>query len=226
MADRADLVSALNHFRLLSDEQSQMVASLTSSGAGVEVVVGKAGAGKTLALAAARMSWESSGYRVLGTALSARAARGLRDGAGIESQTLASLLGGIETGRTQLGASDVVVLDEAGMVGTRALARLVESADDAGAKVVLVGDPRQLPEIEAGGALAGLIDRVGAIELTREPAPAVVVGARRPRRVAHGASHVALATYERAGRIHAAPTMAEAQGAMVAALGRVLPGGP
>ena len=139
---------------------------LTSSGAGVEVVVGKAGAGKTLALAAARMSWESSGYRVLGTALSARAARGLRDGAGIDSQTLASLLAGIESGRTKLGASDVVVLDEAGMVGTRALARLVESADDAGAKVVLVGDPRQLPEIEAGGALAGLIERVGAVELT------------------------------------------------------------
>jgi conjugative relaxase-like TrwC/TraI family protein len=143
VTDRADLVSALNHFRLLSDEQSQMVASLASSGSGVDVVVGKAGAGKTLALAAARMAWESSDYRVLGTALSARAARGLRDGAGIESQTLASLLGGIETGRTRLGANVVVVLDEAGMVGTRDLARLVESADTAGAKVVLVGDPRQ-----------------------------------------------------------------------------------
>ena len=105
----------------------------------------RAGAGKTLALAAARMSWESSGYRVLGTALSARAARGLRDGAGIESQSLASLLAGIESGRTQLGACDVVVLDEAGMVGTRALTRIVQGAEVAGAKVVLVGDPRQLP---------------------------------------------------------------------------------
>ena len=215
VADRADLVSALNHFRLLSDEQAQMVARLTTSGAGVEVVVGKAGAGKTLALAAARMSWESSDFRVLGTALSARAARGLRDGAGIESQTLASLLAGIESGRTQLGASDVVVLDEAGMVGTRALARLVESADDAGAKVVLVGDPRQLPEIEAGGALAGLINRVGAIELTENRRQQsswerVALDALRM-----GRANVALATYERAGRIHAAPTMAEAQDALV-----------
>jgi conjugative relaxase-like TrwC/TraI family protein len=215
MADREDLVSALNHFPLLSEEQSQMVASLTSSGSGVEVVVGKAGAGKTLALAAARESWESSGYHVLGTALSARAARGLRDGAGIESQTLASVLAGIESGRTQLGASDVVVIDEAGMVGTRALARLVESADSAGAKVVLVGDPRQLPEIEAGGALAGLVDRVGAIELSenrrqRESWERVALDALRM-----GRANVALATYERAGRIHAAPTMAEAQHAMV-----------
>ena len=161
------------------------------------------------------MSWESSGYRVLGTALSARAARGLRDGAGIESQTLASLLAGIESGRTQLGASDVVVLDEAGMVGTRALARLVESADGAGAKVVLVGDPRQLPEIEAGGALAGLIDRVGAVELTENRRQQsswerVALDALRM-----GRANVALATYERAGRIHAAPTMAEAQDALV-----------
>lgn len=215
IADRADLVLALNHFSLLSDEQAQMVGSLTSSGAGVEVVVGKAGAGKTLALAAARMSWESSGYRVLGTALSARAARGLRDGAGIESQTLASLLAGIETGRTQLGTSDVVVLDEAGMVGTRALVQLVESVDVAGAKVVVVGDPRQLPEIEAGGALAGLIDRVGAIELTENRRQQsswerIALDALRM-----GRAHAALATYERAGRIHAAPTMAEAQGTMV-----------
>jgi len=214
IADRADVVSALNHFRLLTDEQAQMVASLTGSGAGVEVVVGKAGAGKTLALAAARMSWGSSGYRVIGTALSARAARGLRDGAGIESQSLASLLAGIESGRTQLGACDVVVLDEAGMVGTRALSRIVQGAEVAGAKVVLVGDPRQLPEIEAGGALAGLIDRVGAVELSENRRQQsswerVALDALRL-----GRANVALATYERAGRIHAAPTMAEAQKAL------------
>jgi conjugative relaxase-like TrwC/TraI family protein len=215
IADRADIAAALNRFQLFSDEQAEMVASLTSSGSGLEVVVGKAGAGKTLALAAARMSWESSGYSVLGTALSARAARGLRDGAGIESQTLASLLTGIESGRLQLTSTDVVVLDEAGMVGTRALASLVESTDKAGAKVVLVGDPRQLPEIEAGGALAGLIDRIGAVELTENRRQQsswerVALDALRM-----GKAHVALATYERAGRIHAAPTMVEAQSALV-----------
>ena len=215
VADQADLVSALNQFRLLSDEQAQMVARLTTSGAGVEVVVGKAGAGKTLALAAARMSWESSNFRVFGTALSARAARGLRDGAGIESQTLASLLAGIESGRTQLGVSDVVVLDEAGMVGTRALARLVQSADDAGAKVVLVGDPRQLPEIEAGGALAGLINRVGATELTENRRQQSSWERAALDALRMGRANVALATYERAGRIHAAPTMVEAQDALV-----------
>ena len=101
------------------------------------------------------------------------------------------------------------------MVGTRALARLVDSADDAGAKVVLVGDPRQLPEIEAGGAMAGLIDRVGAVELTENRRQQsswerVALDALRM-----GRANVALATYERAGRIHSAPTMAEAQDALV-----------
>jgi conjugative relaxase-like TrwC/TraI family protein len=215
IADRTDLAAALNHFQLLSNEQAHMVASLTSSGSGLEVVVGKAGAGKTLALAAARMSWESSGSHVLGTALSARAARGLRDGAGIEAQTLASLLTGIESGRLQLTSTDVVVVDEAGMVGTRALASLVASTEKAGAKLVVVGDPRQLPEIEAGGALAGLIERIGAIELTENRRQQsswerVALDALRM-----GRAHVALATYESAGRIHTAPAIAEAQRALV-----------
>ena len=40
-----------------------MVRRLTTDGAGVSVVVGKAGTGKTFALAAAREAWEASGYR-------------------------------------------------------------------------------------------------------------------------------------------------------------------
>jgi conjugative relaxase-like TrwC/TraI family protein len=52
--------------RSLTDEQAVMVRRLTTSGAGVEVVVGKAGTGKTYALDAARDAWESlrdTGYR-------------------------------------------------------------------------------------------------------------------------------------------------------------------
>jgi ATP-dependent exoDNAse (exonuclease V) alpha subunit len=194
---------------LLADEQIAMVERLTRSGAGVEVVVGHAGTGKTLALAAARASWERSGLEVLGTSLSARAARGLEDGTGIESRTLAKLLSGIDSGTLDLGSGHVVVVDEAGMVGTRDLARLIEACDAADAKVVLVGDPRQLPEIDAGGALAALASRIGAVELT--------VNRRQVQRweqvalsaLRHGRSEVALATYERAGRVHAAPSVRE-----------------
>ncbi len=85
------------HFSLLSGEQVAMVERLATSGAGVDVVVGKAGAGKTLGLAAARLAWEGSGARVLGTALSARAARGLSEGAGISSDTLARVLARVDS---------------------------------------------------------------------------------------------------------------------------------
>ncbi len=215
VADAGSLAGALGHFSLLSGEQVAMVKRLATSGAGVEVVVGKAGAGKTLALAAARLAWEGSGVRVLGTALSARAARGLTEGSGISSDTLARVLARVGAGSLRLGLADVVVLDEAGMVGTRALAALLTATNDAGAKLVLVGDPRQLPEIEAGGALAGLVERIGAIELTenrrqREPWERQALEALRL-----GRADVALATYERAGRVYSAPGMAEARREMV-----------
>ena len=60
----------------------------------------------------------------------------------------------------------VLVVDEAGMVGTRQLARVLDHAAAAHAKVVLVGDPRQLPEIDAGGLLRGLGARMPTIRLT------------------------------------------------------------
>ena len=205
------LATGLRRFPLLADEQVAMVRRLVTSGAGVDVVVGKAGAGKTLALAAARRAWESAGLRVLGAALSARAAHALAEGAGLEADTLARLFARISGGSQHLGSRDVIVVDEAGMVGTRQLARLVELTDAAGAKIVLVGDPRQLPEIDAGGTLSALVERLGAIELTenrrqREHWERVALDALR-----NGRAEVALATYERAGRVHTAPSLAEAR---------------
>ncbi len=65
----------------------------------------------------------------------------------------------------RLDSNTVVVVDEASMIGTRKLARLLDHADTAGAKVVLVGDHYQLPEIDAGGAFAGLAARLSASQL-------------------------------------------------------------
>ena len=205
------LDDAIHHFPLLSDEQRAMVRRLTTSGAGVDVVVGRAGAGKTLALAAARMAWQSAGFDVHGAALSARAARALHDGAGVESDTLARLLRNVATRSLRLHPSDVVVLDEAGMVGTRQLAQLVEETESAGAKLVLVGDPRQLPEIKAGGTFAALAERLGAFELTenrrqREHWERFALDALR-----NGRAEVALATFGRAGRVHVSPMLATAR---------------
>src|SRR5207245_5358661 len=76
----------------LSREQAAMVRQVATSGAGVEVVVGPAGAGKTVALAAARAAWKAAGVPVTGVAVAAIAARVLEDGAGIRASSLARLL--------------------------------------------------------------------------------------------------------------------------------------
>ncbi|MDP8927828.1 MAG: AAA family ATPase [Actinomycetota bacterium] len=131
-----------------------MAETLTTSGDGVEVVVGKAGSGKAHALAVTHDAWQRAGVRVIGTALAARAARGLQEASGIPSTTLHRLLIACEDPTrpgSPLPAGGVVVVDETSMVGTRELARLLAHAHAQDTKVILVGDPAQLPEINAGG---------------------------------------------------------------------------
>jgi len=132
----------------------------------VDVLIAAAGTGKTFSLDAARDGWQRAGYTVIGCALAATAAQELETGSGIPSSTLASLTGYLDSGEVQLHDHVVVVVDEAGMVGTRDIAPLLTAAAAARAKVVLVGDPRQLPEITAGGLLGHLESRRRAITLT------------------------------------------------------------
>ena len=75
------------------------------------------------------------------------------------------LLGDLDRGHEALSDRTVLVVDEAGMLGSRKLARLLEHADQAQAKVVLVGDDRQLAPIDAGGGFRALRLRLGASEL-------------------------------------------------------------
>jgi Ti-type conjugative transfer relaxase TraA len=148
----------------LSGEQAAMAARLTTSGQGVEVVRAAAGTGKTHALAAARELWEAHDVRVFGTALSARAALELENLAGIDSATIASVVRDIDQGHG-LAPDSVLIVDEAGMVGSRTIDRLARHAAETKSKLVLIGDDRQLPEIDAGGAFRGLAEHLGAIEL-------------------------------------------------------------
>jgi conjugative relaxase-like TrwC/TraI family protein len=151
----------------LSGEQKAMVERLCLDGEGVSVVVGKAGTGKTFALAAAREAWQAEGVPVLGVAVARRAARELEQDAGIASTSVAALLGALSAHRpTALPERCVLVVDEAGMLPTRRLAELVDSVAAIGGKLVLVGDHRQLPELEAGGAFRGLVRRGLAVELS------------------------------------------------------------
>jgi conjugative relaxase-like TrwC/TraI family protein len=186
----------------LAAEQVAMVASLVSSGDGLQLINAKAGSGKTSALQAARMAWEAAGYRVVGATLAARAAQELHEGAGVQASTIARLLGDLDryAGRG-LDARTVLVIDEAGMVGTRTLARLLGHAERARAKVVLCGDVGQLPEIDAGGIFRALWRRLGGAELAHnrrqhQPWERAALDALRA-----GGAEAALGQYLRHGRV-------------------------
>jgi Ti-type conjugative transfer relaxase TraA len=157
---------ALRRHRHLSDEQREAVRHV----AGYEriaAVVGLAGAGKSTMLAAAKETWEAGDVpgRVYGAALAGKAAEGLQQSSGIPSRTLASWELSWQRGFDTLRKGDVFVIDEAGMVSSAQLARFVEAVDQAGAKLVLVGDPEQLQPINAGAAFRAIADRVGFVEL-------------------------------------------------------------
>ncbi len=150
----------------LAPEQRRLVERIASSGDAISVVIGQAGAGKTTALDALRDAYQRGGHRVIGATLSARAAAELRSGAGIESQTIHRLLTLLDSGRPLLKDHTVLVIDEAAMVGTRQLARIIDHANQARSKLVLVGDNHQLPEIGAGGTFSAIARRVEPVRLT------------------------------------------------------------
>ncbi len=148
----------------LNAEQKAAVEYITAN-KGIACVVGYAGTGKTHMLSAACEVWQKSGYRVRGAALSGMAAEGLQKGAGIESRTVMRRLIDWENGGELLGKSDILIIDEAGMLGTRDVARLVSTINKTGAKLVMIGDPQQLQAIEAGAAFRGITERIGCLEM-------------------------------------------------------------
>ena len=189
-----------------SDEQRAAVHRLLTRERLVDCLIAAAGSGKTYNLNLGREMWEGSGYRVIGASLAARAAKELEDQARISSRTIAKLTIDLPRGSEKLDDRTVLVIDEAAMVGTRALARLFDAADVGNSRLVLVGDPHQLQSIEAGGVLRGLEKRMATIGLTKN------------RRQRHAWERVALAdlragevgrfltAYQAHGRIHIGDT--------------------
>jgi Ti-type conjugative transfer relaxase TraA len=123
-----------------------------TSAAQLVVVNGAAGTGKSYVLSAAREALEADGYRVIGAALQGKTADDMQRDAGISSRTLHSLLSGIERGSVTLDNKTVLVIDEAGMVGSRQMEKLLGHTQAAGARVRLVGDAFQLHAVDAGDA--------------------------------------------------------------------------
>lgn len=199
---------------VLSGEQRDAFDHVTGD-AGLASVVGYAGSGKSAMLGVAREAWEGQGYTVRGAALSGIAAENLEGGSGIQSRTIASLEHAWGQGREQLGPRDVLVVDEAGMIGSRQMERVFAHARDAGAKVVMVGDPEQLQAIEAGAAFRSVTERHGAAEITEIRRQREDWQRDATRALATGRTGEAIHAYDGKGMVHAADTRLAARGELV-----------
>jgi conjugative relaxase-like TrwC/TraI family protein len=194
----------------LTGEQADLVRTLTQHPGRLSVVVGPAGAGKTAALAAARTAWGHDDQLVVGCATAALAAQQLGQATGITSTTVATILRSLQDPRPSgwLPPGGVLVVDEAGMVGTRDLATLLAAAEQHHARLVLVGDPAQLPEIDAGGLFG---------HLARHPDAALADNRRQQAdwerdalaALRAGRTGPALGAYLQHGHVHIDPTPAD-----------------
>jgi len=144
----------------LSPDQARAITAIATSERLVQPLSAPAGAGKTHSLRALRAVAHRAGKRVLVAAPTARAVDvAVSEQAGDSGATVDALLGRLGRGEEALDADTVVVVDEAGMVGTGHLRTLLDTATAAGAKVVLVGDEHQLaPVAQRGGTFAQLVD--------------------------------------------------------------------
>jgi conjugative relaxase-like TrwC/TraI family protein len=212
--DDALVEAALANARLVpTAEQVAVIRRLTSSGHGVESVEALAGTGKTFTAGLLARAYVAGGYRVLGTAPTARAVRELKEEAGItQASTLTRLALDLDADPGGFGMRPaVLIVDEAGMASTRETARVLERAATAQVKVIAIGDSGQLSSVQAGGWLGSLTRRLGSYELRevmrqRDPRERVLLehvrrgdpGKYLAEKAARGQLHVSTGSHEAA----------------------------
>jgi ATP-dependent exoDNAse (exonuclease V) alpha subunit len=179
----------------LSDDQVAVLKDLTQRSNGLRILEGVAGSGKTTVLDSVREAFERSGRRVIGGSLSGLATQNLAEGAQVPSRTVASYLYHMDkslmhkvTDRllhdlkqlaraavnkptqkhdpVRIPKRGVLIIDEAGMIDTKSMERLLYHARRAKATVILVGDRKQLQPIAAGGPFRFLTDKYTHVSLT------------------------------------------------------------
>ena len=213
--ERSTVDDVLKDYPTMTREQRRALKHITRRQGGIQIVSGMAGTGKTYMLRAAKEAWQQSGYKVMGAALAGKAAKGLQEGAQIESTTLHRLLSQIEHKRLKLNKRTVLVVDEAGMVGTRQMAKLIHATHKSGAKLVLVGDAKQLQAIDAGGAFRKLGKELGAAGLQNITRQKQKWMKRAVYFMAQGKAKKALQSYAKRGMLTIADTGAGARAALI-----------
>lgn len=213
--DQARAIAATERRGLILSVEQRAAFEHVTAGSDLGVVIGYAGTGKSAMLGVAREAWESAGYRVQGLALSGIAAENLEGGSGISSRTIASLEHQWRQERDLLSHHDVLVIDEAGMIGSRQMERVIAQAESHGAKVVLVGDPEQLQAIEAGAAFRSVAERHGGVEIMDIRRQREDWQRNATRQLATGRAAEAVHAYDNAGHVHAAPSREQASADLI-----------
>jgi conjugative relaxase-like TrwC/TraI family protein len=146
----------------LSPEQARAITAIATAPWLVQPLSAPAGAGKTTSLRALREAVQrSAGHdRVLVLAPTGKAVDvAVRENAGDTGLTIAAALQQLRNGTLTFDTRTVVVVDEAGMVGTPELRELLSATTAAGTKTVLVGDAHQLAPVQSRG---GMFDQLCA----------------------------------------------------------------
>jgi hypothetical protein len=212
----------------LSPAQREAVAGLATSDAALAVLVGPAGTGKSYTVGRLAEAWSDlTGGRVVGVATAQVAADVLRDDGVTDSANTTAFLAAqdrIADGRAvpadaswRLSGRDILIVDEASMVDTTTLTRLQGVADAAGSRVVLLGDPRQLGAVGAGGMMRTVLAAGGEVHTLGEVRRFSAEWEREASlRLREGYEDV-VAEYDRRGRLLDAGTEADAVAAVARA---------
>ncbi len=188
----------------LKADQRAMVSQLLGAGRALEVVIGEAGTGKTYATVAAAEGWAAGSHELLVAAPTWRAANVLR-AEGLDATSIARLLVEFdqraEKGESPMRPGSVLLIDEAGMVDSATLARLIDHAQATDAKLVLIGDPAQLGEIEAGGLFAAIAHRCEPVVLDEVIRHRHELDREGAKRIREGEGREALDVYRSAERV-------------------------
>jgi conjugative relaxase-like TrwC/TraI family protein len=208
LADPIVVSRVLGTRSTIKTDQRAMVERLTRGGEQLVVVVGEAGTGKSFATVAAAEAWAASGIPLRVAAPTWRAANVL-DSEGLPATSVARLLAEldreVEAGREPLRRDSVLLIDEAGMVDSAALARLIDHAHRADAKLVLIGDPAQLGEIEAGGLFSSIVTRTDPVVLDQVIRHEHELDREGARRIREGRGAEAIETYRDNERVVVSP---------------------
>jgi Ti-type conjugative transfer relaxase TraA len=164
----AEVVEAMADRYTLDPEQREALRFLTS-GRGLQIMIGRAGTGKTRVLSAARAAYEasSSGFSVRGLAPTNTAAMSLKDDGFDNASTLHRAMYRLRRGFERWDRRTILIVDEAAMVDAEMYDQFLKAAADAGATVILTGDDRQFSSVKKSGIFPELTKRFGAAELRR-----------------------------------------------------------